>query len=164
MIRKGRLIAAAFLLFVLQATLAHRFGYGALRLDLLAALAAFLALEAAPRPALAGAALAGLLTDLGSAGPLGVSSLLLMAVTGGVLALRGPLLRETPWVDLLLTLLFLLAYGLLAAAAAWLQHPGANIACLAARGAAPAAFTTAVAPLLFAGLSKAGIVPSHSDA
>ena len=164
MVRTGRLVFAALLLFLIQVTVAHRFSHGPLRPDLLCALAAFLALEADARGALLGAFALGLLTDLGSVGRMGVSALTLVAVSAGLLALRGRLVRETAWVDLLLTFLYVLAWGLLTAGAVWLQLWGARLGELAARAAGQAAFTTALAPLLYAAFWKAGLVRRRSAA
>jgi rod shape-determining protein MreD len=163
-VRIGRFAVVALLLFLVQATVIHRFSYGPLRPDLLCALAAFLALEGDVRGALVGAVVLGMLTDLGSVGRLGVSALALVAVSAGLLALRDRLVRETAWVDLVLTFLYVLAWGLAAAGGTWLQEPGARLGGLAARALGQAAFTTALAPLLYAAFWKAGIVRKRSAA
>jgi rod shape-determining protein MreD len=163
-VRTGRLIVAALLLFFAQVTVVHRFSLGPLRPDLLCALAAFLALEAEPRSALIGAFALGLLADLGSVGKMGFSALALGAVSAALLAVRGRLVRETAWVDLLLTFLYVLAWGIAAAGGVWLQEPGARLGALLSRAAGQAAFTTALAPLLFVAFWKAGLVRKRSAA
>jgi rod shape-determining protein MreD len=161
-VRTGRLVVAALLIYLLQTTVVHRFSYGPLRPDLLCALAAFLALEADARGALIGAALIGLLEDLGSVGRLGVSALVLVAATAGLLALRARLVRETAWMDLLLTFLYVLAFGLVAGGAVWLQLPEARFGELVGDAAGQAAFTAALAPLLFPVICRTGLVRRRS--
>lgn len=162
MVRTGRLVITALLLYLVQGAVVHRFSLGPLRPDLLCALGAFLALEADARRALVGALALGLLVDLGSVGRLGVSALALGAATAGLLALRGRVVRETAWTDMLLTFLYALGYGLLSAAAVRLDEPAARLGELGARVAGQAAFTTALAPLLFIAFWKAGLVRKRS--
>jgi len=163
-VRTGRLAVAAFLLFLVQVTVVHRFSLGPLHPDLLCALAAFLALEADARGALWGAFALGLLMDLGSVGRPGTAALALVPASACLLALRGGLVRETAWTDLLLTFLYVLAWGLVVAAGVWLEQSGARLDELAARALGQATFTTALAPLLFGAFSKAGLVRKRSTA
>jgi len=158
MIRKGRLIICVAVLFLLQATLVHRFSQRFLRLDLLYVVVAYLALEADFKGALWGAFLVGMLRDLGSCGRLGASALLFVLATWATLWLRSYLVRESIWTDLALVFAYVLlcelAYGLGTAA----LTPGAQAADLLPRALGQAVFTTAVSPLLFAAFIKARVV------
>ena len=164
MIRKGRLIICVAVLFVLQATLAHRFSQRFLRVDLLYVVVVYLALEADFKGALWSAFLVGLLRDLGSCGRLGASALLFVAATWGTLWLRSYLVRESIWTDLVLVFAYVLlcelAYGLGTAA----LIPAAQAADLLPRALGQAIFTTAISPLLFAGFIKGRVVDKSLEA
>jgi len=127
-IRKLRLITSVALLFLLQATVVHRFSYRFLRPDLLLLAAAYLALEADFPGALWGSLAIGLLRDLASGGPLGATPLVLVPACAGLVLLREHLLRESFWTD------------------------------LAAQAAGQTAFTAALAPLVIPALGAAGVV------
>lgn len=162
MVRKGRLILTVALLFLVQATVVHRFSYDLLRPNLLYALAAFLALEGSWRAALGGAFALGMLMDLGSAGRLGASALAMVLAAAGLFALRERLVRERAWTDIVLVFLFTLVCGLARGGAVWLCASGGSAGALGARALGQAAFTAALSPLLFAAFAEIGIVPRAS--
>ncbi len=162
MIRRARFILCAAAVFLVQTTVVHRFTHGTLRPDLVLLLAAFVALEADAPAALACAFCLGLLRDLGSAGPLGATSLVLVPATGILVMLRSHLLRDSPWTDLALTFGYVLGVGVVGALLAWLPSAGGELSGMLPRAVGQAAFTTALAPLVSALLARAGIV-SRSD-
>jgi rod shape-determining protein MreD len=163
MLRKGRFALCIAALFLVQATVMHRFSYRFLRPDLLLAAAAFLTLEGDYRAALWGVFAVGLLRDFGSASALGAGPLVLVPVTAVVWHLKTRLVREAPWTDLALTFAYAVAAGFLwtAGAAAFTRGRLADLLPLAL---GQAAFTAALAPLLFALLSGMGIVRESARA
>jgi rod shape-determining protein MreD len=158
MVRRLRLIACAALLFLLQATIAHRFSYGPLRPDLLALLVIYLGLEADFGPALIGAFALGILRDLGSLTPLGLSALLYLPATGALLVVRERLFREHALTDMVFAFCFVWACGAVHALGAALLMPSAHAGPLMARAAGQAVFTAALSPLFFVACTAAGIV------
>jgi len=158
MIRKARFTACVAVLFLLQVTVVHRFTHRFLRPDLLLLAAAFLGLEAEWQGALVGSFALGLLRDLGSSGRLGSSALLLVGVTAALLAVRGHLVRESAWTDLLLTFAYVLACGLISALAVALAGAGSDPTALLLRAAGQAAFTAALSPLASLAFSGLGLV------
>jgi rod shape-determining protein MreD len=162
MVRKVRLVLCVAALFLLQATVVHRFSVGALRPDLLYLGASFLALEADFTGALWGAFGIGLLSDLGSCGRLGASTLLLVPASALLAVLRRHLMRDSAWTDLVLTFAYVLAVGLVSAAFVAAFTPGGRIAQLALRALGQAAFTAALSPLVFAALTAVGVVDKSS--
>ena len=158
MIRRTRFIMCAAVVFLVQTTVVHRFTHGPLRPDLLLLLAAFVALEADAPAALVCAFCLGLLRDLGSVGPLGASSLVLVPATGVLVMLRSHLLRDSPWTDLVLTFGYVLGVGLVGGLIACLPSAAGELSALPARAGGQAAFTTALSPLVFALLARLGIV------
>jgi len=163
MIRTMRLTAALLVLYLLQTAFVHRFTHDFLRPDLLYLAAIFLALEADWKGALWGGFAVGLLRDLGSGGRIGASALLFVAAAGALLSVRGHLVRERPWTDLLLTFAAVLACGTAAALARAAVTPGPQCVELLKRALGQAAFTTAMAPLVFVALHRAGIVAEPYD-
>ncbi|MFW6189925.1 MAG: rod shape-determining protein MreD [Planctomycetota bacterium] len=157
MIRKARFAACLVVLFLLQTTVAHRFSLRFVRVDLLFAFGAYVALTAEHRPALLAAIALGLARDFGSAGGLGASALVMVGATAAVVPLREGLVRESPWVDIGLMLLFVAACS---AGDALLNGlvAGASAGWLLRLAAGQAAFTAAVTPLLSAALSALGVV------
>jgi rod shape-determining protein MreD len=158
MIRKLRFAAWAFAMFLLQTALVHRFSFHHLRPQLLHLTAVFLALEARPSGALWGAFALGLLSDLGSSGRPGSGPLLLLPATAALIALRGHLLRDWFWTDMLLALAYLLTVGVAHAAAVWITSPAATAGTMARYAIGPAVLSTALTPLLFPLMARAGIV------
>ena len=110
-IRKGRLILCAAVLFLIQATVAHRLSGAFVRFDLLYLLAGFLALEANEDGALWAALCIGLLRDLGSAGRLGGSAVLLVLGVAGLVHVRGRIYREVFVTDVLFVFALVLFCG-----------------------------------------------------
>jgi len=157
MLRKCRFALCIAALFLVQATVMHRFSYRFLRPDLLLAGAAFLTLEADLRAALWGVFVVGLLRDLGSAAALGSGPLVLLPVTAAVWHLKARLVREAPWTDLALTFAYALGAGFLWAAGTAAFTRG-RLTDLLPLAFGQAAFTTALAPLLFALFSGVGVV------
>ncbi|MCK4283165.1 MAG: rod shape-determining protein MreD [Candidatus Brocadiae bacterium] len=162
MVRKVRFTICAAVLFVLQVTFVHRFSHRFLRPDLLYLLVIFLALEARFEGALWGAFLLGLLRDLGSCGRLGTSALLFVPATWGLLLLREHLLRESAWMDLILTFAYVLGCELVYALGVAAFAPGVQLAELMPLALGQAIFTTALGPLSFAGFARIGIVEPPS--
>jgi rod shape-determining protein MreD len=162
MVRKVRLALCVAVLFLLQAALVPRFSYGVLRPDLLVLVAAFLALEADYRGALWSVFAIGLLRDLGSIGRLGGSGLLLVPACAGLVLLREHLVRESFLTDLVLAGLFVLAFSVGEAALSDLFVSGAGLRVLLTQALGQAAFTAALAPLLFAAFEGVGIVDRSS--
>ncbi len=157
MLRKGRFALCVVALYLLQATVMHRFSYRFLRPDLLLAAAAFLTLDGDLRTALWGVFIVGLLRDFGSAGALGAAPLAMVPVTALLWHLKTRLVRESPWTDLLLTFAYTLAVGLLWAGGT-AAVTRARLSDLVPLAAGQALFTTALAPFLFALCSGVGIV------
>jgi len=157
-IRKLRLITSVALLFLLQATVVHRFSYRFLRPDLLLLAVAYLALEADFPGALWGSLAIGLLRDLASGGPLGATPLVLVPACAGLVLLREHLLRESFWTDLALAVLFLAAFSAGEGALTLLFVPGSAARQVAAQAAGQTAFTAALAPLVIPALGAAGVV------
>jgi rod shape-determining protein MreD len=158
MVRRTRLVACAAVLFLLQATVAHRFSYGALRPDLLALLVIYLGLEADFAPALIGAFALGVLRDVGSLTPIGLSALLYLPATGALLAVRERLFREHALMDMVFAFCFVLACGTVHALGAALLLPSAQAGPLAARALGQAVYTAALSPLFFVACTAVGIV------
>jgi rod shape-determining protein MreD len=136
----------------------HRFSHRFLRPDLVLLLVVFLALEAPPPHALWAALVLGLLRDLGSAGRLGASALVLLPATALLAAATRRLVRESPLVDAALTLAFVAGCGAALAVGTALLSPGADLGPLLARAGGQAAFTAALSPLAFAALAGARLV------
>lgn len=162
MVRKVRLVLCVAVLFLLQATVVHRFSVGPFRPDLLYLAAVFLALEADYPGALWGAFGIGLLSDLGSCGRLGAGPLLLVPASALLVVLRRYLMRESAWTDLVLTFAYVLAVGLVSAAFVAAFTPGGRIGELTLRALGQAVFTTALSPLVFAALTAVGVVDKSS--
>jgi rod shape-determining protein MreD len=150
-----RLAASVAVLFLLQAAVAPRFTHLHFRPDLLLLVSAFVALEGSFQAAAWTALCVGLLRDLGSAGPLGLTPLVLVPATVGLYGAREHLVRGRLAVDLALTFAYVFACGLAMSAA---QKAGAGTRF----GPAGVAFgqalvSTAVAPMLFVVLRNARV-------
>ncbi len=157
MIRKGRLAACIAVLVLLQLSVAPRFSYRFLRPDLLLLAAAFVALEADFAAAVWAAFVLGLLRDLGSAGPVGAGPLLMVPAAAGLNALKQQLVRDSLWTDLGLTGAYVAVVGLLYGTGTALLTAG-RLSELVRAALGQAAFTTALAPLLFPLLDRTGII------
>ncbi len=157
MIRKVRLALCIAALFLIQVTLAHRLSYRFLRPDLLLLCAAYLALESDFRGALWAALILGLLRDLGSAGPIGASALLMVPAAAGLNSLKEHLVRKSAVMDALLALLYFLSVGVLYAMGTVLTTSGA-LPRLMLGALGQAVYTAALSPLLFAGFDQIGLV------
>jgi len=156
-IRKVRLAVCVAILLLLQLSVVPRFSYRFLRADLLLLAAAFVGLEADFAGAVWAAFALGLLRDFASVGPLGVGPLLMVPAAAGLNALKEQLLRESAWTDLALTAAYVTVVGLAYAAGTAFLTPG-RLADLIPAALGQAAFTTALAPLLFPLLDTAGII------
>jgi rod shape-determining protein MreD len=162
MIRKMRFSLCVAVLFLLQATLVHRFTHRFLRPDLLYLAVIFLGLEARFSGAVGGAFAVGVLRDLGSCGRLGAGPLLLVPATALLVAARDRLVRESVLTDVALTFAFVLGCGLVSALGTWIASRGGALEELLWRAFGQAAFTTVLSPLLFAAFLKAGLVEGTS--
>ena len=92
-----RLLAVAVAALVVETTLLSEFAWAGARPDLLVPVIAFAALFAAePSRALFAAWGAGLLRDLGTAGPLGQHALIYLVLAWAIAGLRPLLFREHP--------------------------------------------------------------------
>jgi rod shape-determining protein MreD len=157
-VRRTRFALCLLCTYLVQVALVPRFSLGALRMDLLVLLAAFMALEADFTSALVGVFAAGLLRDLGGGGRLGASALLFLLTVPPLLVLREYLLRENPLTDWALTAVWLLALAVLTAVGKSLFTPGPQLAVLLRATGGQALMTALVAPLVFVLLHRAGIV------
>jgi rod shape-determining protein MreD len=164
MVRRLRLIGCTAGLFLAQASVAHRFSYGVLRPDLLLIATAYLALEADYRAALWCGFGIGLLRDLGSAGPLGLSSLLLVPACAALVLLREHLMRDSFLTDFVLAGLFILAFSTGEAMLDLVFIRGAGLRLLTGQALGQTAFSLALAPLLFAALGGLGVVDRSAAA
>jgi len=145
-IRKGRLIACALVLFLIQGAVAHRLSGAFLRFDLLYLLAAFLALEAGEKGALWSALGIGVLRDLGSTGRLGGSAVLLVVAAAALVHLRNRIYREGFVTDVLLVFVFVLFCGMGHAAGTALAGRYAQWGPLLARALGQALITGVLYP------------------
>ncbi len=161
MLRKTRFILCTAVLLIVQVTVVQRFTYRSLRPDLLVLAAAFLSLEAGYKSALWCPFIIGVVRDLGAAGPLGLSPLLLVPASAGLHLLKEHLVRESAWTDLLLTFGYALAcaLGWAVLTAAFTQG---TIAELAPRSLGQATFTAALSPLFFLAFARLRIVQPHA--
>jgi rod shape-determining protein MreD len=164
MVRRKRVIACAAVLFLLQAAVAHRFSYGPLRPDLLALLVIYLGLEADHAAALIGAFALGMLRDLGSLNPLGLSALLYLPGTVVLLAVRERLFREHALVDMIFAFCFVWGCGTVQALGTTVFLPSARAVPLLTRAVGQAAFTAALSPLFFVACAALGIVERPGNA
>ncbi len=164
MVRKLRLVFCIGVLFLLQASVVHRFSYRYLRPDLLLIAAAYLALEADYAGALWCGFAIGLLRDLGSSGRLGLSALLLVPACAVLVLLREHLVRETFLTDLALAGLFILVFSLGEAAADFVFLRGSGAGVLLAQAFGQTAFSIALTPLLFVVLGGFGVVDRSESA
>jgi rod shape-determining protein MreD len=158
MVRRTRVVACATILFLLQASVAHRFSYGPLRPDLVALLVVYLGLEADIAPALLGAFALGILRDLGSLTPVGLSSLIYLPATAVLLAVRERIFREHALVDMIFAFCFVWGCGTVHALGVAVFLPAARTGALLARALGQATFTAALSPLFFVACTAAGIV------
>jgi len=145
-------------MFLLQATVAHRFSYGILRFDLLYLLAAYVALEANPRGALVSALLIGLLRDMGSTGAMGANALIMALAAWGLTAVRSHVARELILADAMLVFLFALFCGGVEAGGIALFNGSAQWGSLMGQAFGQAALTAVLCPLLFAAYRRIGLV------
>lgn len=123
-----------------------------MRPDLLLLVAAFFALETDFKAALVGAFVLGALRDLGSGGPLGVSSLLLCPVVAGAVMLRESI-RGSWGVRLAIAALLIVSFSL--GENALLLLTGApSLRFLLRQAAGQSVFTLALVPLLFPVLKR----------
>ena len=163
MIRKIRLVLCIGVLFLLQATVVHRFSYRSLQPDLLLLAAAYLAMEADFRGALWAALAIGLLRDLGSSGRLGTSALLLVPACAALVVLRERLMRGSFVIDLALAVLFVLTFSIGEAVLSLIFVPGTGLRELLMQALGRTAYSAALTPMLYAGFGAIGIV-DRSDA
>jgi rod shape-determining protein MreD len=161
MVHKVRTIVCVAVLFMVQVTIVHRFSYRFLRPDLLCLAAAYLALEASLGGALWSAFGLGILRDLGSAGRLGASPLLLIPASALLFLIRGQLVRESVWADMLLTFAYVLVCGAAHALVSAAFTPGPQAGELMGVALGQAAFTAALSPLFFLAFAKLGLVAPH---
>jgi len=157
-IRPVRFILCATVVFLLQVSVAHRFSYGMLRLDLLYLLCAFLALQVTARGALWSALLLGVLRDLASSGRLGASALVMVLVTSGLLGLRDYFYRDRIVINVVLVLLFVLFCGAGEAAVVALADHAARWGYLLRCALGQAVLTALLSPVLFFFLDLVGLV------
>ncbi|MDP6107905.1 MAG: rod shape-determining protein MreD [Candidatus Brocadiia bacterium] len=158
MLRRGRLVACALVLLVLQGAVMHRFSYGALRLDLLLLLSAYLALEAAEKPALVCALLVGVLRDMASAGRPGQSAILLVLAATGVVLVRDKVYRQWMIMQALFVFTFVLCFGLGEAAGTFALVRGARPGTLLAGAFGQALLTAAATPVAFLAFGRIGLL------
>ncbi len=156
-----RLAASVAALFLLQAAVVPRFTHLTFRPDLLLLVPAFVALEGSFRAAAWTALCVGLVRDLGSAGPLGLTPLVLVPATVALCAMRERLVRGRLAVDLALTFAYVFACGLVLAAVQEAGSAGRFAATEVAFG--QALVSTAVAPVLFLVLRNARVVAPQEE-
>lgn len=158
MVRRLRLAVCIAVVYLLQACVMHRFSYGFLRVDLLALLAVFVALEADFRPALRTVFVIGLLRDMGTLGRIGASPLLFVPAAAALMVAREYILRETLWTDMTMTFLWLLAVSVPPALARGAFIEGPQLLSMLKAALGTALCTAIIAPLVFMFLHRAGIV------
>ncbi len=151
-----KLVAAALASAVLQQSLMHRFSYGYISLDLIALLAAFVAVSVTNKSAPWTIAALGLLRDLGSTGRPGLGALSFLVALIPVWKLKERLDRTTAVSEPVLSFLFLLCEGFVYAAGTLLLTPGMTLS-LFYHSAGRAVFSAFMAPPLFSLFRTAGI-------
>lgn len=149
---------AALAVFTLQQSLMHRFSAGHIGFDLIALLAAFVALAATAKSALWAGLFLGMLRDFGSTGRLGASALAILPAVMLVWALKERFHRATLVSDVTLTFLFILCFGFLHAAGMLVFSSRGVSAAYLNHAAGRAAFTCLLAPPFFALFRLAGII------
>jgi len=104
-------VLAALAVSFLQQVLAHRYGLGYARLDLIALFGAFIAISAPASAALWSGLFLGVLRDMSSIGRLGTSALSIIPAVLLVAALKERLYRRSFILDIAFAFLFMLCFG-----------------------------------------------------
>ena len=133
MLHKLRFISCLLVLLILQTAALHRFSSEIVALDLLCLLIAFVALEGTLETALWTAFAVGLVQDLASVGPLGLSALVYIPGAVLLVSARDRLVRNTLLIDLPLVFLFVLLSNLARAGLTSLMNPGPQMQPLSFR-------------------------------
>lgn len=149
------LIAAACASLVVEATLLSGLAWGGARPDLLLTIVLFAALFAPEPPVALGTAwAAGLIRDLGSAGPLGQFALIYLVIAWTVVGCRPYLFREHPLTQAALGAAGAIVAGLASAACTSAFTGGVPLGLAVWRTAGSAAATAILAPAAVTLLSR----------
>lgn len=160
MLRKLRFTFCLLVLLMFQTAALHRFSSELVAFDLLSLLVAFVALEGTLQTALWTAFAVGLVQDLASVGPLGLSALLYVPATALLVVTRDRLVRGSLPLDLALLFLFLLFSNLGRAVLTSLLNTGPQMRVLVSRAVALAGCSAGTGLVLFPLLHRMGLVSS----